>query len=210
MARKLDLIIVNLITLARVPFIFLFLVLALVESRHHSILTVVLATASLATASFTDLFDGMLARKWKVESKFGAMADPLMDKVFYLVVFPTLLYLLGRKAIAQPEQEVHALVMLFFTIMYLLRDQWVTFLRSCAAGYNADVRANWMGKVRTAVSFPAGCIIYVYIAIPPQWWFPLWLIYIIEAVLIVLNTVTIITYTKQYMPYIQRSVDAQP
>ncbi len=211
MARKLDLYIVNSITFARVPLVLLFFVLALVESYDRSHLTVVLATVFLAVASFTDLLDGMLARKWKVESKFGAMADPLMDKIFYIIVFPTLLFLLGRQALRDKAQEAHALVMLCFTVLYLLRDQWVTFMRAIAAGYNADVRANWMGKLRTALSFPAGCVIYVYIAHEQvRKWLPLELMYAIELFLVVLNLASIVYYTYQYLPYIRRSVDTQP
>ena len=211
MARKHDLYIVNSITFARVPLVCLFFVLALVESYNHSLFTIVLATIFLAFASFTDLLDGMLARKWKVESKFGAMADPLMDKIFYIVVFPTLLFLLGRQSIDDPTQKPHALVMLCFTVLYLLRDQWVTFLRSIAAGYNADVRANWMGKLRTALSFPAGCVIYVYIAHAQlRRWLPIELMYAIELFLILLNFASIVYYTRQYLPYIRRSVESRP
>jgi len=211
MARKTDLYIVNSITFARAPLVFIFFVLALVESYNPSKITIFLATAILAVASVTDLLDGMLARKWKVESKFGAMADPLMDKMFYIVVFPTLLFLLGRLSLVEPKQETHALVMLCFTVLYLLRDQWVTFLRSVAAGYNADVRANWMGKLRTALSFPAGCVIYVYIAHDQlRAWVPLWTMYALEMFLITLNFASVVVYTWQYMPYIRRSIDAKP
>ena len=215
MARKSDLYIVNTITFARAPLVFLFFVLALVESYNHSKATIFLATAFLAVASITDLLDGMLARKWKVESKFGAMADPLMDKMFYIVVFPTLVFLLGRRAIKDdPAQMTHALVMLCFTVFYLLRDQWVTFLRSVAAGYDADVRANWMGKLRTALSFPFGCVVYVYIAHDMNDWvrrlLPLELMYAVEVFLIILNLASIVFYTRQYLPYIRRSIDAKP
>ena len=212
MARKSDLYIVNSITFARAPLVFLFFILALVESYNHSKATIFLATTFLAVASFTDLLDGMLARKWKVESKFGAMADPLMDKMFYIVVFPTLVFLLGRRAIQNddPAQLTHALVMLCFTVLYLLRDQWVTFLRSIAAGYDADVRANWMGKLRTALSFPFGCVVYVYIAHDKKEWvrrlLPLGVMYAVELFLILLNLASIVFYTRQYLPYIRRSL----
>ena len=38
------------------------------------------------TAGLTDMFDGFLARRWEVESKFGARLDSLADFVFVLVV----------------------------------------------------------------------------------------------------------------------------
>ena len=140
MDTKTKRLIVNAVTFGRVPFVVLFMVLAVVHAYSPAWVLAVAATASLIIASLTDLYDGKLARKWNVVSKFGAMADPLMDKVFYLVVFPTLLWLLGR----QPEEAIHALVMLVFTVLYILRDQWVTFLRSVGSLYDADCGANWL------------------------------------------------------------------
>jgi len=196
------LLIVNIVTFARVPFVVLFMILAVVNAyRPGSWVMPVLGTISLAVAALTDLFDGKLARKWGVVSKFGAMADPLMDKVFYLVTFPTLLWLLGR----QPDEGCHALVMLVFTVLYILRDQWVTFLRSVGTLFDADCGANWVGKFRTAASFPIACVIYVYVSMHP-FFLPQPLIYVLEAFLIVVNVWSMITYTKEYMPYLKRSL----
>jgi CDP-diacylglycerol--glycerol-3-phosphate 3-phosphatidyltransferase len=193
---------VNALTFGRVPFVVLFMVLAIVHAyTPHAWWLAVAATVSLAIAALTDLYDGMLARKWNVVSHFGAMADPLMDKVFYLVVFPTLLWLLGR----QPDEAVHALVMLVFTVLYILRDQWVTFLRSVGSLFNADCRANWMGKFRTAASFPAACVIYVYASLH-LFFLPQWLIFVIEALLIIINIWSIFIYTRQYMPYLKMAL----
>ncbi len=193
---------VNAITFGRVPFVVLFMLLAIFHAYAPAKgWLAIAATASLAIASLTDLYDGMLARKWNVVSKFGAMADPLMDKVFYLVVFPTLLWLLGR----HPDEAIHALVMLVFTVLYILRDQWVTFLRSVGALYDADCRANWMGKFRTAASFPAACVIYVYASLQPVF-LPQALIYAIEACLIIVNVWSLIVYTRQYLPYLRKSL----
>ncbi len=196
------LLIVNIVTFARVPFVVLFMILAVANAyRPGSWVMPVLGTISLAVAALTDLFDGKLARKWGVVSKFGAMADPLMDKVFYLVTFPTLLWLLGR----QPNEGSHALVMLVFTVLYILRDQWVTFLRSVGILYGADCGANWMGKFRTAASFPIACVIYVYVSLHP-FFLPQVLIYVLEGFLIVVNIWSMFTYTRQYMPYLKKSL----
>jgi len=193
---------VNALTFGRVPFVFLFMALAIAHSYLPKLWWLAIAaTLSLGIAALTDLYDGMLARKWNVASKFGALADPLMDKVFYLVVFPTLLWLLGR----MPDEKIHALVMLIFTVLYILRDQWVTFLRSVGAMYNADCKANWMGKFRTAASFPSAGVIYVYAALQP-WFLPQGLIFAIECGLIIINVWSIVVYTKQYLPYVREAV----
>ncbi len=196
--------IVNAVTFGRVPFVIIFMILAVVEAYHRSMWLAIVATASLAIAALTDLYDGMLARKWNVVSKFGAMADPLMDKVFYLVVFPTLLWLLGR----HPGEEAHALIMLIFTVLYILRDQWVTFLRSVGSLYNAYCGAKWIGKFRTAASFPVACIIYVYASMHP-FFLPQVLIYVLEAALIVINLWSIVEYTHDYMPYLKKAIGKQ-
>ncbi|MFO7937970.1 MAG: CDP-alcohol phosphatidyltransferase family protein [Kiritimatiellia bacterium] len=202
MNKKRKLLVVNSVTFGRVPFVVLFMVLAVVHAYkpQFSALAVV-ATISLGIASLTDLYDGRLARKWGVVSKFGAMADPLMDKVFYLVVFPTLLWLLGR----QPDESTHSLIMLIFTVLYILRDQWVTFLRSVGSLFEADCRANWTGKFRTAASFPIACVIYVYVALHP-FFLPRPLIYACELFLVVVNIWSLFTYTHQYLPYLKKAL----
>ncbi len=193
------------LTMARLPFVFLFMVLSLIAQRQSSAELAGTAFACLVLAALTDLFDGYLARKWQVASRFGAIADPLMDKVFYIVVFPTLLYLLGRMGEAE---AVHTLVMLLFAVLYLLRDQWVSFLRSVGSTYHADLRANWMGKLRTAMSFPIGCAIYLYVAFHP-WFAPRALMYVLEGLGILVNSLSIVVYTQQYIPYLRRSIEDQ-
>jgi len=49
-----------------------------------------IATTLFATACITDAIDGNLARKWKVESRYGKIVDPIADKT--LVMSALLLY----------------------------------------------------------------------------------------------------------------------
>ena len=200
---------VNAITLARLPFVVFFMVLAILHAYspvHKGIAPsdglALAATLSLIIASLTDMYDGKLARKWNVVSKFGAMADPLMDKVFYLVVFPTLLWLIGR----QTGESAHALIMLLLTVVYVLRDQWVTFLRSVASTFNAYTGTMWIGKFRTAFSFPAAIAIYLWVAFHPSF-IPATCIYVLEGILILVTCWSIFSYTKAYLPYIKKSLE---
>ncbi len=199
---------VNALTFSRVPLIFGFLVCAVLAQTRGSLALVFVAGALMFLAGISDLYDGKLARRWQVVSTFGKLADPLMDKVFFIVSFPTLLWLIG----AQRGPAAHAALMLVFTVLYILRDQWVTFLRSVAAAYRADVGAMWLGKVRTALSFPAAGFIYAYLAfhglLPAAWERPLLLsVYAVELALIALNVYSCVVYTRVYWPYLVRAIE---
>ena len=198
---------VNALTFSRVPFIFAFMAAAVLAECRGSLAWAALACACMLVAGLSDLFDGLLARRWQVVSSFGKLADPLMDKVFFIVSFPTLLWIIGH----QHENALHALMMLIFTVLYVLRDQWVTFLRAVASAYQADVGAMWLGKVRTALSFPAAGFIYLYLAIhaslpvaADRWM--LGCVYAAEVALSVLNVYSCAVYTKAYWPYMRRAI----
>ena len=204
---------VNALTLSRVPLIFAYLALAVTgqlvsrESYSASLGFALAAFAFAAAAGFSDLFDGILARRWGVVSDFGKMADPLMDKVYFIVSFPSLVWL----AAVQGESEAHAVVLLVFTVLWILRDQWVTFLRAVASLYHADVAAMWLGKVRTALSFPCAGFIYLYLATHRCWpdgaeRIGFYACFAIEGFLILLNVYSFCVYTRCYMPYMQRAI----
>lgn len=199
---------VNALTFLRVPLILAWLVLAVAEELHPSGWLVFFAGASMFLSGLTDAFDGALARKWNVVSPLGKMADPLMDKVFYVVTFPALSWLLMHQGAG-----FHSAVMLVFAILYILRDLWVTFLRSVGSLYGADGAAMWLGKVRTALSFPAAGWIYAFIVFNDAPWFAcareyaLWSCYFVEAAMIAINIVSSVTYTREYMPYLKKALE---
>lgn len=211
---------VNALTFARVPLIFLWaafvvcqeLVAADCGRGVPSLPFVVLASIAMFLSGMTDLWDGQLARKWNVVSSFGKMADPLMDKIFYLVAFPVLVWQSGRSCAG----DVQTLSLLALAVSYLLRDTWVTFLRSVGTMFGADVAAMWLGKVRTALSFPGAGWIYVYLSlrrfdffrIGNVWTDVVWpfSVFAVEVLLAVLTFVSLVTYTCSYMPYLKRAI----
>lgn len=199
---------VNALTFLRVPLILAWLILAVIEEFHYSPWLIFFAGAAMFFSGLTDAFDGMLARKWNVVSPLGKMADPLMDKVFYVVTFPALAWLLLKQG-----EAGHSLVMLVFAILYILRDLWVTFLRAVGSLYGADGSAMWLGKVRTALSFPAAGWVYAYIAFhgleffAPIEEYMLWSCYLVEALMIILNIVSVCTYTRAYSCYLKKALE---
>jgi CDP-diacylglycerol--glycerol-3-phosphate 3-phosphatidyltransferase len=188
---------VQALTLVRVPLIFLFLAVSVFTGHPVSEFWFVVAFAAMMLSAVTDLFDGYFARKFQVTSRLGSYADPMTDKVFYLTTFPTLIYLADRIG-----QHGHARALLVLAILFLLRDQWVSFLRSIGALHNLSARANWSGKARTLISFPTICVIYYYLQAPARWDFliPEPVVYVMEGLSVVINLISIGVYTGRYWP----------
>ena len=193
--------VVTFLTFARFPLILIFFAAAVFHALHTDTRLFVLAFIALIVSASTDLFDGYLARRFGVETQFGAHADPLMDKFFYLTTLPLLIFIATIN-----EHTVHAIALLVMTLMFLTRDQWVTFLRSIGAIYNVSGCAHWAGKVRTCLNFPLIGAIYYFEAAPPEAAFiPAGLLYAMEALAVAINFISLYIYTRYYWPYLRRS-----
>ena len=188
---------VQALTLVRVPLIFLFLAVSVFCRHPVSEFWFLIAFGAMILSAITDLFDGYFARKFQVTSQLGSYADPMTDKVFYLTTFPALVYLAARGG-----QTTHARALLVLAILFLLRDQWVSFLRSLGALHSLSAKANWSGKARTLISFPTICVVYYYLQAPPAWgWqIPQTVVYGLEALSMAINLISIAVYTLHFWP----------
>jgi CDP-diacylglycerol---glycerol-3-phosphate 3-phosphatidyltransferase len=188
---------VQALTLVRAPLIFLFLAISVLCKHPVPEFWFLVAFGAMILSAVTDLFDGYFARRFQVTSRLGSYADPMTDKVFYLTTFPTLVYLADRAG-----QHAHARVLLVLAILFLLRDQWVSFLRSLGALHNLSAKANWSGKARTLISFPTICVIYYYLQAPAGWaWrIPDQVVYGLEGLSVAINLISIGVYTTRFWP----------
>lgn len=188
---------VQALTLVRAPLIFLFLGVSVFCGHPLPEGWFLVAFGAMLLSAVTDLFDGYFARRFQVTSQLGSYADPMTDKVFYLTTFPTLVFLADRVG-----QTDHARALLVLAILFLLRDQWVSFLRSLGALHNLDAKANWSGKARTLISFPTICVIYYYLQAPEAWGakIPPAVVYGLEALSVAINVVSIVVYTGRFWP----------
>ena len=188
---------VQALTLSRVPLIFVFLGVSVFGGNPISAGWFLVALVAMLLSAVTDLFDGFFARKFGMASRLGSYADPMTDKIFYLTTFPTLVFLAARDG-----DHFHARVLLVLAILFLFRDQWVSFLRSIGALHSLSAKANWSGKARTVISFPTICVIYYYLQAPADW--PLRpsaaMVYGLEIVSVLVNLLSILVYTAQFLP----------
>ena len=88
-------------------------------------------------AGLTDLLDGYLARKYHWVSDFGALMDPLADKIFVT----------GTMLIAVEYRLIPA----WIAIAVLFREFMVTGLRTLAAKKQVVISADRWGKLKTAM-----------------------------------------------------------
>ncbi|MDQ2983622.1 MAG: CDP-alcohol phosphatidyltransferase family protein [Actinomycetota bacterium] len=94
----------NALTIARFLLIPVFVVLLVRAEGGHSWL----AALVFGVAGVTDQIDGWLARRWRVESNFGKVADPLADRLM-IVAAVLLLWHAGRLpwvALALPARDL--------------------------------------------------------------------------------------------------------
>ncbi|WP_334087961.1 CDP-diacylglycerol--glycerol-3-phosphate 3-phosphatidyltransferase [Helicobacter typhlonius] len=92
-------------------------------------------------ASFTDFFDGYIARRYNFHSRFGEVFDPLADKMLILSAFIALLILDRTSPWA--------------VFLILSREFFITGLRVMVAGSGASVAASRSGKYKTGAQITA-------------------------------------------------------
>jgi len=125
----------NRITLLRMGLTLVFLgllVLPMLWSRLAAFLLYLLATS-------TDWVDGFIARRTGTTTRFGAMADPLADKLLVAAAF---IVFLGIRELHVPAWAVFLIVAREFLIMGL---------RSLAAVHGVALRAERWGKWKMGI-----------------------------------------------------------
>lgn len=98
-----------------------------------------LSLVVFAVAAITDYFDGMYARKYKVESDFGVFLDPLADKFLTFAGFVCLPFLDSSQF---PWWAV---------IVIMIRDITITLLRIFADRKGIVMETRVTAKAKTAI-----------------------------------------------------------
>jgi len=107
---------------------------AIFEGIHVSWLDYAAALV-FVIASITDAFDGFIARTWNQQTTFGAILDPLADKMLMLGAF------LGLMIIDRAN--------VWAVYLILTREFFITGLRVAAASKGLNIQASIWGKIKT-------------------------------------------------------------
>ena len=132
----------NILTVSRIVAITIFVVLASLadysyfKSRDSVTMLRLFAYILAILAAVTDLVDGYIARRYNAVSDFGALMDPLADKIFVT----------GCMLMAVEYRLMPA----WIAIAVLCREFMVTGLRTLAARKQVVISADRWGKLKTA------------------------------------------------------------
>ena len=133
----------NILTVSRIFTVLIFVAIASVAHTNYiadkEIVLILrfIAVILALLAGLTDLLDGYLARKFHWVSDFGALMDPLADKIFVT----------GTMLMAVEYRLIPA----WIAIMVLFREFMVTGLRTLAAKNQVVISADRWGKLKTAL-----------------------------------------------------------
>ncbi|MBQ5954868.1 MAG: CDP-diacylglycerol--glycerol-3-phosphate 3-phosphatidyltransferase [Firmicutes bacterium] len=105
-------------------------------------------------ASFTDMLDGKIARKYNLVTNFGKIMDPLADKVLVYSAF----------CLMVPDP-----VPGWMLIIILAREFLVAGVRTVAASEGIVIAAAMSGKIKTVLQMVAVCMLLMAPVINTSW-----------------------------------------
>jgi CDP-diacylglycerol--glycerol-3-phosphate 3-phosphatidyltransferase len=137
-----------------VPSLFIVVALLYIDVRFTS-------TVSLFVfifASWTDWLDGYLARRCGMVSNFGKFMDALMDKIFMVGLFVSMLAL-----------NILPRWTLFLVLLVIGREFLVTGLRLIASSDGIVIAANRLGKIKTVIQIVSVGVLIIWKALASDW-----------------------------------------
>jgi CDP-diacylglycerol--glycerol-3-phosphate 3-phosphatidyltransferase len=156
----------NRLTVARIVLTMFFVMALLLPPegwvRSHFAFGKTTALIIFIVASLTDLWDGWYARRYKLETMFGVLLDPLADKILTTAAFICF--------IEQPSYRAGVpLVQGWMVLVIVARDFLVTGLRLVASQQGVVLRAERLAQHKTASQMIAIILILLGLAAREDW-----------------------------------------
>ncbi|MBL1270732.1 MAG: CDP-diacylglycerol--glycerol-3-phosphate 3-phosphatidyltransferase [Halomonas sp.] len=178
----------NILTLARIAFIPLLVVLFYLPFSW----SMPVAAGLFGLASITDWLDGYLARRWNQSTPFGAFLDPVADKLMVVVALALLIERYDTLLLTLP-----ALVIIGREIVISALREWMAEM-----GKRGMVAVSWIGKLKTTLQMVS---LLILLALPPTHEFALLGVVVLYTAAI-LTLWSMIQYLKAAWPHLSRSM----
>ena len=139
----------NFLTSTRILLVPVFLYCLFADFSHGKLLALIVFVA----AAITDAYDGKIARKYDIESKFGIFFDPLADKLLVLSAFYGFMFL----------PVLSTTVKLWMIILISFRDILVTLMRTLMQYKGVTMITSKAGKLKTFLQITTINFILIYL-----------------------------------------------
>ena len=139
----------NFLTSTRILLVPVFLYCLFTDFSHGKLLALIV----FLSAAITDAYDGKIARKYDIESKFGVFFDPLADKLLVLSAFYGFMFL----------PVLSTTVKLWMIILISFRDILVTLMRTLMQYKGVTMITSKAGKLKTFLQITTINFILIYL-----------------------------------------------
>lgn len=171
------------------------------------------------TSMVFDLVDGWFEARFRPDTAFAHLADRIMDKLVYSIIFPLLSVGMMWRILFVPHKHTkaelfHAIFVLFLCITVLVRDNFASFMRGFAIRKGQDPEPSEFTRLRTIVAAPLSALLYAhafYIPNGPPLTVYAWLsrfgnlslrvFLACEILFLIINFISITRYCKKYGTY---------
>lgn len=203
----------------RPPLVFggLLCAIAVMWSRNPVIYTI--GVVLLFISMSFDMVDGWFAARYHPYPTLAQLADRIMDKVVYSIIFPLIAVgAMWRLIVIKPyytrTELLHAIFILLICVTVLIRDNFAHFMRGIAFRQGQEPEASELNRLRTIVAAPVGALLYAHAFYVPEgppsqiyFWIswlgnlPLRGLFLIEIIFLVFNFGSIAGYCRKYGTY---------
>ena len=125
------------LTSSRIFLVPVFLYFLFSDFSHGKLLALIF----FVIAAITDAYDGKIARKHNIVTKFGIFFDPLADKFLVLSAFYAFMFI----------SDLDTTIKLWMIILISFRDILVTLLRTIMQYKGITMITSKLGKIKTAL-----------------------------------------------------------
>jgi len=201
---------------SRPPLVFggLLCAVAVMWTRHYVPYTI--GVVLLFISMLFDLVDGWFSARFRPDMLFAQLADRIMDKVVYSIIFPLVAVgVMWRLIFLSPDYSraelLHAIFVLLLCVTVLVRDNFAHFMRGFAIRSGQEPLESELNRLRTVVAAPVGAILYAYAFYIPEGAsshiyslisgldnIPLKIRFMIEIVFLIINFGSIAGYCRKY------------
>ena len=200
----------------RPPLVFAGMMCAIAVIWKQSPVVYTIGVILLFISMSFDLVDGWFAARFELHPKLAPLADRLMDKLVYSIIFPLVAVgVMWRVHFSSPNptkaEVLHAILVLLLSVTVLIRDNFAHFMRSFAVRKDQEPEYKEFTRLRTIVAAPVGALLYAYAFYVPEgppskiyFWIswlgnlPLRGLFFIEIIFLIINFGSIAGYVRKY------------